>query len=76
MNSKRTFKKEYKGINFKDSKIDCYSLFVDAVKNVFENSQEKIKILEKEFKKGNWSISMTEIKLQNLKISFSFRNEY
>ena len=74
--SKRTFKKVYKGINFKDGKIDYYTLFNDTVKNVVENSEEKIKILEKEYKKDNWSKSMTGIKLQNNKNLFSFRNEY
>ena len=74
--SKRTFKKVYKGINFKDGKIDYYTLFNDTVKNVVENSEEKIKILEKEYKKDNWSKNMTGIKLQNNKNLFSFRNEY
>ena len=76
MNSKRTFKKVYKGINFKDGKIDYYSLFTDTVKDIVEDSEEKIKILEEEYKKDNWSKSMTGIKLQNNKNLFFFRNEY
>ncbi len=68
LNAKRTFKKVHKDINFKAGKIDCYSLFIDTIKNCVENSEEKMKILEKEYKKDNWSISIIEIKLQNLKI--------
>jgi hypothetical protein len=76
LDSKRTFKKVYKGINFKDGKIDYYSLFTDTVKDIVEDSEEKIKILEEEYKKDNWSKSMTGIKLQNNKNLFLFRNDY
>ena len=76
LDSKRTFKKVYKGINFKDGKIDYYTLFTDTVKNIVENSEEKIKTLEEEYKKDNWSKSMVGIKLQNNKNLFLFRNDY
>ena len=76
LDSKRTFKKVYKGINFKDGKINYYSLFTETVKNIVENSEEKIKTLEDEYKKDNWSKSMVGIKLQNNKNLFMFRNEY
>ena len=76
LDSKRTFKKVYKGINFKEGKINYYSLFTDTVKDIVEDSEEKIKILEEEYKKDNWSKSMTGIKLQNNKNLFLFRNDY
>ena len=41
-----------------------------------ENSEEKIKILENEYHKDNWSKSITGIKTQNNKILFIERNKY
>jgi hypothetical protein len=76
LDSKRTFKKVYKGINFKDGKIDYYTLFTDTVKNIVENSEEKIKTLENEYRKDNWSKSIAGIKLQNNKNLFNERNKY
>ncbi len=51
LNSKRTFKKVYKGINFKDGKIDCYSLFIDTVNNIEKNSEKKLRFWKRNIKK-------------------------
>ena len=41
-----------------------------------ENSEEKIKILEDNYKKGKWSKNIIGIKLQNNKNLFLERNKY
>ena len=76
LESKRTFKKNYKGINYKEGKINYYEKFNKEVKNVVENSEEKIQILEENYKKDNWSKSIIGIKLQNNKNLFEERNKY
>ena len=76
LESKRTFKKNYKGINYKEGKINYYEKFNKEVKNSVENSEEKIKILEENYKKDNWSKSIIGIKLQNNKNLFLERNKY
>ena len=76
LDSKRTFKKVYKGINYTEGKNNYYKLFTETVKNCVENSEEKIKVLESEYSKENYSKSITGIKLQNNKNLFIFRNEY
>ena len=76
LESKRTFKKLFKGINYKDGKINYYDMFQKMVKEYVENSEEKIKILENEYRKDNWSKSITGIKLQNNKNLFIERNKY
>ena len=74
--AKRTFKKLFKGINFKEGKINYYDMFQKMVKEYVENSEEKIKILENEYRKDNWSKSITGIKLQNNKNLFIERNKF
>ena len=76
LEAKRTFKKLFKGINYKDGKINYYDMFQKLVKEYVENSEEKIKILENEYRKDNWSKSITGIKTQNNKILFIERNKY
>ena len=46
------------------------------MKEVVENSEEKIKILEDNYKKGKWSKNIIGIKLQNNKNLFLERNKY
>ena len=76
LESKRTFKKMFKGLNFKSGKINYYDMFSKIVKEYVENSEEKIKILETEYRKDNWSKSISGIKLQNNKNLFVERNKY
>ena len=76
LDSKRTFKKTYKGINYQQGKINYYEKFNSEVKEVVENSEEKIKILEDNYKKGKWSKNIIGIKLQNNKNLFLERNKY
>jgi hypothetical protein len=76
LESKRTFKKLFKGINFKEGKINYYDIFQKIVKEYVENSEEKIKILENEYRRDNWSKSITGIKLQNNKNLFLERNKF
>jgi hypothetical protein len=76
LESKRTFKKLFKGINFKEGKINYYDMFQKMVKEYVENSEEKIKVLENEYRKDNWSKSINGIKLQNNKNLFLERNKY
>ena len=76
LESKRTFKKQFKGINFKTGKINYYDIFTKLVKEYVENSEDKIKILEKQYRKDNWSKSILGIKLQNNKNLFYERNKY
>ena len=76
LESKRTFKKQFKGINFKTGKINYYDIFTKLVKEYVENSEDKIKILENEYRKDNWSKSILGIKLQNNKNLFYERNKY
>ena len=76
LESKRTFKKQFKGLNFKSGKINYYDLFNKIVKDYVENSEEKIKTLETEYRKDNWSKSISGIKLQNNKNLFNERNKY
>ena len=76
LESKRTFKKQFKGINFKNGKINYYDMFTKIVKDYVENSEEKIKMLENEYRKDNWSKSIAGIKLQNNKNLFNERNKY
>ena len=51
-------------------------MFQKMVKEYVENSEEKIKILENEYRKDNWSKSITGIKLQNNKNLFIERNKF
>ena len=74
--AKRTFKKLFKGINFKEGKINYYDMFQKIIKEYVENSEEKIKTLENEYRKDNWSKSITGIKLQNNKNLFIERNKF
>ena len=74
--AKRTFKKLFKGINFKEGKINYYDMFQKIIKEYVENSEEKIKTLEHEYRKDNWSKSITGIKLQNNKNLFIERNKF
>ena len=76
LDSKRTFKKNYKGINYKEGKINYYDMFNKEVKDYVENSEDKIKLLETAYRKDNWSKSMIGIKLQNNKNLFLERNKY
>ena len=76
LESKRTFKKNYKGINYKEGKINYYEKFNKEVKNSVENSEEKIKLLEEEYKKDSWSKNIIGIKLQNNKNLYNERNKY
>ena len=76
LDSKRTFKKNYKGINYTEGKINYYEKFNKEVKNSVENSEEKIQLLEKVYKRNNWSKSIIGIKLQNNKNLFLERNKY
>ena len=76
LESKRTFKKMFKGLNFKNGKINYYDMFNKIVKDYVENSEEKIKVLETEYRKDNWSKSIAGIKLQNNKNLFKERNNY
>ena len=76
LESKRTFKKMFKGLNFKNGKINYYDMFNKIVKDYVENSEEKIKVLETEYRKDNWSKSISGIKLQNNKNLFKERNNY
>ena len=76
LESKRTFKKQFKGLNFKNGKINYYDMFNRIVKDYVENSEEKIKVLENEYRKDNWSKSIAGIKLQNNKNLFNERNKY
>ena len=76
LDSKRTFKKNYKGINYKESKINYYDTFNKEVKDYVENSEDKIKLLENAYRKDNWSKSIIGIKLQNNKNLFLERNKY
>ena len=76
LESKRTFKKQFKGINFKNGKINYYDKFNKIVKDYVENSEDKIKVLENEYRKDNWSKSIAGIKLQNNKNLFNERNKY
>ena len=46
------------------------------IKEYVENSEEKIKTLEHEYRKDNWSKSITGIKLQNNKNLFIERNKF
>ena len=76
LDSKRTFKKNYKGINYKEGKINYYDMFNKEVKDYVENSEDKIKLLENAYRKDNWSKSIVGIKLQNNKNLFLERNKY
>ena len=76
LESKRTFKKMFKGLNFKNGKINYYDMFNKLVKEYVENSEDKIKVLETEYRKDNWSKSISGIKLQNNKNLFIERNKY
>ena len=76
LESKRTFKKQFKGLNFKTGKINYYDMFNKIVKEFVENSEDKIKVLENEYRKDNWSKSIAGIKLQNNKNLFYERNKY
>ena len=76
LDSKRTFKKNYKGINYNEGKINYYDTFNKEVKEYVENSEEKIKLLETAYRKENWSKSIIGIKLQNNKNLFLERNKY
>ena len=76
LESKRTFKKMFKGLNFKNGKINYYDMFNKIVKEYVENSEDKIKVLETEYRKDNWSKSISGIKLQNNKNLFIERNKY
>ena len=76
LDSKRTFKKNYKGINYKEGKINYYDTFNKEVKDYIENSEEKIKLLENAYRKDNWSKNIIGIKLQNNKNLFLERNKY
>ena len=69
-------KKNYKGINYKEGKINYYDTFNKEVKEYVENSEEKIKLLENAYRKDNWSKSIVGIKLQNNKNLFLERNKY
>ena len=75
LESKRKFKKQFKGINFKNGKINYYDMFTKIVKDYVENSEEKIKMLENEYRKDNWSKSIAGIKLQNNKNLFNKRKK-
>ena len=76
LESKRTFKKNYKGLNYNEGKINYYEKFNKEVKDSVENSEEKIKLLEETYKKENLSKSIIGIKLQNNKNLFLERNKY
>lgn len=76
LDSKRTFKKSYKGINYKEGKINYYDTFNKEVKEYVENAEDKIKLLETEYRKDDWSKSIVGIKLQNNKNLFLERNKY
>ena len=66
----------FKGLNFKNGKINYYDMFNKLVKEYVENSEDKIKVLETEYRKDNWSKSISGIKLQNNKNLFIERNKY
>ena len=76
LDSKRTFKKSYKGINYKEGKINYYDTFNKEVKEYVEDAEDKIKLLETEYRKDDWSKSIIGIKLQNNKNLFLERNKY
>ena len=76
LESKRTFKKLFKGLNYKDGKINYYDMFTKLIKDYVENSEDKIKTLENAYHKDNWSKSITGLKLQNNNNLFRERNKY
>ena len=76
LESKRTFKKLFKGLNLTESKINYYDLFNKLVKDYVENSEDKIKVLENEYRGKNYSKSISGIKLQNNKNLFQSRNYF
>ena len=76
LDSKRTFKKNYKGINYREGKINYYDQFNKEVKEYVENAEDKIKLLETAYRKDNWSKNIIGIKLQNNKNLFLERNKY
>ena len=76
LDSKRTYKKIFKGINLKEGRINYYDTFKKIVSEHIENSEEKIKILENLYRKDNYSKSLKGIKLENNKNLFIERNKY
>lgn len=74
--SKRTYINNYKGIKYKEGKINYYDTFNKEVKDYIENSEDKIKLLKNAYRKDNWSKTIIGIKLQNNKNLFLERNKY
>ena len=76
LDSKRTFKKVFQGLNYNKGKINYYKYFEKLIKNYVENAEEKINILNNFYNKDNFSQNINGIKLQNNKNLYKFRNTY
>ena len=67
LDSKRTFKKVFQGLNYNKGKINYYKYFEKLIKNYVENAEDKINILSNFYNKDNFSQNINGIKLQNNK---------
>ena len=76
LDSKRTFKKIFQGLNYNKGKINYYKYFEKLIKNYVENAEDKINILNNFYNKDNYSQNINGIKLQNNKNLYTFRNSY
>jgi hypothetical protein len=76
LDSKRTFKKIYKGCDKTMLKVNYLETFKNIIRNFLQTQPEKIQALENEYKKENYSKNITAIKLQNNKSLFLQRNSY
>jgi hypothetical protein len=76
LDSKRAFKKFYSGIDKNLIKVNLFEKFNHLTQNLLQNNEEKIKLLESESKKPNFSKSLTGLKLLNNKNLYKNRNNY
>ena len=76
LDSKRTFKKIFKGLNYNKGKINYYKYFENLIKNYVENAEEKIEVLNNFYNNDKYSDNLTGIKLKNNGNLIKFRDLY
>ena len=76
LDSKRTFKKIFKGLNYNKGKINYYKYFENLIKNYVENAEEKIEVLNNFYNNDKYSENLTGIKLKNNGNLIKFRDLY
>ena len=76
LDSKRTFKKIFKGLNYNKGKINYYKYFENLIKNYVENAEDKIEVLNNFYNNDKYSENLTGIKLKNNGNLIKFRDLY